>query len=214
MSPYGESGEPEGALWARLLSTLFQPYAALTYWLALLGALGRGGAPRSAVASAWLAAVALPVAALLLGKRRGWWGGSELVTRAERFVYLPVAWAGSALAWALARRWAARSLLEGSLEAILAWLTLVTLLTLAWKVSLHTGATGLMTGMGALLLRRAAGPAAAWAALAAGTLLAAAVAAARLALRRHTPAQLAVGYLLGLAAVGLLLARGGGLPLP
>lgn len=172
-------------------------------------ALLRSG-PAGAALAAWVAAVGLPVLVLLVGKRRGWWGGSELVTRAERFVYLPVAWTGSALAWAIARRWAAGSLLAAGLGAVVAWLAASTLLTFAWKVSLHTGGTGLMAGMVALELWHR-GAALGCAALAAGTLVAGAVAASRLALRRHTPAQLAVGYLMGLAAATLSLA-GGALP--
>ncbi|MDI3317552.1 MAG: hypothetical protein QJR14_08065 [Bacillota bacterium] len=194
-----------GPLWARFLSVLFQPYAVLSYWLLLVAVL-RPGEARVA-AAAWVASVALPVAALLAGKRRGWWGGSELVSRTERFSYLPVSWAGSALGWLIARRWAPGSLLAASLEAVAAWLAAVALLTLAWKVSLHTGAIGLMTGVAAWM-PAGVGAVPRLAAVALGTALAVAVAASRLALRRHTPAQLVVGFLMGLAAALVPVAAG------
>ncbi|MCL6521706.1 MAG: phosphatase PAP2 family protein [Firmicutes bacterium] len=190
---------------AAWVSAVFNPYTDLTLWLAASAWLAPAG--RRAALAAWLAAVLLPLSVLAAGRRRGWWSHPDLVDRGERSLFLPVAWAGSGLAWLAARRWAPGSWLPDGFAVVLAWLAGVWLVTLRWKISLHTGAIGATTGGLAFFFAQAGQPRAALLALAVGTLLGAAVAWSRLRLGRHTPAQVVAGFLFGLACAGALLAR-------
>lgn len=206
-------GEPEhpqpGARPAALraaawISTVFNPYTDLTLWLAATAWLTPSGRP--AALAGWLAAVLLPLSVLAAGRARGWWSHPDLIDRGERSLFLPVAWAGSGLAWLAAHRWAPESWLPSGFAVVLTWLAGVWLVTLRWKISLHTGAIGAMAGSLAFLFARAGRPEAALLVLAAGTVLGAAVGWSRLLLGRHTPAQVVAGFLFGAACAGAALA--------
>ncbi|MDI3318037.1 MAG: phosphatase PAP2 family protein [Bacillota bacterium] len=180
---------------AAWISALFNPYTHLTLWLGAVAWLTP--ASRRAAAVGWLAAVALPLSVLAAGRRLGWWSHPDLVDRGERSLFLPVAWTGSVLAWLSALRWAPASWLPTGFAVVVVWLAGVWLITLRWKISLHTGAIGAMAGALALVPARAGQPGLALLLFLAATLLAAVVGWSRLRLRRHTPAQVVAGYLFG-----------------
>jgi hypothetical protein len=188
--------EVAGMATARILSLVFQP--AVTFTL-LLAALVLGGEARPWQALwVWCLLAFLPALALALGMRLGVWTDIEVTRLRERHTYLPLCslLAMAAAVWAVAV--AAPYPLRLLTVAVALWLGASTVVSFAWKISLHEGATVgvvLLVGVlaGALWLGLLA-----WAPLA--------VAWARLRLERHTPAQLAAGALAAAAALGASLA--------
>lgn len=134
----------------------------------------------------------LPYLVLLLGVRRGRWSDRHLRRRQDRVVPLAIALV-SALVGAvlLVLLDAPRSLQTGVLSLI-AGLVVVSLITPVWKVSLHLAVAA---GAVAVLLRDL-GSVAWW-----GAPLVVLLAWARVRTGSHTPAQVLVGAVVGVAAV-------------
>ncbi len=146
--------------------------------------------------AALLMLTGLPLAYILVGLRRGWVSDMELTRREERprfifvsltsdFLALGVLWWGGApgMVWALAAVYAALG---------------ITMFTISnfWKISLHmVSVSGFAT-----LLVFVFGPGAFWAFLCLPV-----VAWARLHRKKHTPAQLVAGAVLGAAITAAVL---------
>ncbi|GAA4379036.1 phosphatase PAP2 family protein [Hymenobacter koreensis] len=197
-------------LLAQGLSVVLHPLAVPTYLVALLafglpaGVLGLAASARGPLVG-WVAlfTFVLPALGTLLLVWLGVVNSVELADRRQRPLPLTLAGMGF-LAATLAVRFTPRfhhALLVQVLAGITLALLCTLLITFWWKISAHAvgmgGAVGLL-----LLLQEELFPTqtavAGWAA--AATMLALAVAWARLWLRAHTPAQVAAGFALGIGA--------------
>jgi hypothetical protein len=141
--------------------------------------------------------VPLPGALLLAGLRAGIWTDLDLTPLKERRTFLPWATLCAVAAAAVAWRWGFAPVVLRASLGIAFWLAASAVISLFWKVSLHTGAT-----MGIVIL--------VWAAFGAGAGLALvwtplAVAWSRVVLRKHDMAQVVGGIVLGAIAAALVL---------
>lgn len=136
----------------------------------------------------------LPYAIMMLGIRRGHLGDRHLSRRQERPVMMIIGLAsvtfGLLITWWLG----APRALFALVAAMVAGVTVALVITLYWKISIHTACAA---GTLAILILEFGAPM--WALLP----LVAAIAWARVVLRDHTPAQVTVG-----AVVGFVVASG------
>ena len=185
---------------ARLVSLVFQPVVTLSVVLA--GIAAAHAAWRSGVLVLWLLLAVLPALALAAGMAAGVWSDIEITELRERRTFLPLC-AGLACA---AGVWADAAHMPAPLRlvawAVAGWLVVSSVVSLWWKISLHEGATVGAVCLAAYLLGVWAAGALAWAPLL--------VAWARLRLERHTPAQLAAGAAVAVAAFAVAYLAVGG----
>ena len=157
----------------------------------------------SGVAWALLALLILtgiPLAYMLIGLRRGWVSDMELTHREERPRFMVVSISSDLLALGLLW-WLGAPTMVWALAAVYATLGIFTItITNFWKISMHMiGVSGFAT-----LLVFVFGPGAWWTFLSLPL-----VAWARLHRKKHTPAQLVAGALLGAGiTAGILLLLG------
>src|SRR4051794_19318986 len=90
----------------------------------------------------------IPLAFILVGVRRGRWQNRHVPNRAQRWLPLLVALGSVAIATILLVAGHAPRSLVALLVAMLAGLALVLVVTLAWKVSIHTAVTAAGRGGG------------------------------------------------------------------
>jgi len=134
----------------------------------------------------------IPLAYLLIGRKRGWVSDMELSRREERPCFIFVSLSSDLLA--LGILWLANGphLLEVIILTYLCLATIMFTISIFWKISLHmAGVGGFSTALFFVF-----GVPALWAFLSLPL-----VAWARLHRRKHTPAQLAAGAMAGIAIV-------------
>jgi hypothetical protein len=184
-----------GVAAARFLSLVFQPVLPLTALLAAL--VVKHSAWLGQVTVIWALLALLPAIALAIGLRAGVWSDIEITRLRERRTYLPLCtlFAASAAVWAAAVH--APYPLRLVTLAVALWLAASTVVSFAWKISLHEGA---ITGVVLLTAVLFGGV---WLALLVWAPFV--VAWARLRLDRHTPAQLAAGAVAAAAALAVSL---------
>jgi len=134
----------------------------------------------------------IPLAYLLIGRKRGWISDMELSRREERPLFILISLSSDLLA--LGILWVANGphLLSVLIMTYLCLATVMFIISIFWKISMH------MAGVGgfATALVFVFGAPALWAFLSLPL-----VAWARLHRRKHTPAQLAAGAIAGIAVV-------------
>ena len=134
----------------------------------------------------------IPLAYLLIGRKRGWISDMELSRREERPRFILISLSSDLLA--LGILWVANGphLLSVLIMTYLCLATVMFTISIFWKISMH------MAGVGgfATALVFVFGAPALWAFLSLPL-----VAWARLHRRKHTPAQLAAGAIAGIAVV-------------
>jgi len=134
----------------------------------------------------------IPLAYLLIGRKRGWISDMELSRREERPLFILISLSSDLLA--LGILWVANGphLLSVLIMTYLCLATVMFTISIFWKISMH------MAGVGgfATALVFVFGAPALWAFLSLPL-----VAWARLHRRKHTPAQLAAGAIAGIAVV-------------
>ncbi|WTD06172.1 hypothetical protein OH717_28145 [Streptomyces albidoflavus] len=133
----------------------------------------------------------LPIAFIIAGARRGHWTDKHVKVRSQRWVPLGATLASVLVGTALLALLNAPQDVIALVFAMIAGLLLTMLVTIWWKVSVHTAvASGV-----ASILAVAVSP---WALL--GYAAVAAIAWSRASLRDHTPAQTIAGAVLGAVA--------------
>ena len=134
----------------------------------------------------------IPLAYLLIGRKRGWISDMELSRREERPLFILISLSSDLLA--LGILWVANGphLLSVLIMTYLCLATVMFIISIFWKISMH------MAGVGgfATALVFVFGAPALWAFLSLPL-----VAWAHLHRRKHTPAQLAAGAIAGIAVV-------------
>ena len=177
--------------WARLVSLLLSPppvWALMAVPVALRDAETTAQGLRNAGLYGLLVSL-LPMLYVALMVRRGEISSLDMPLRAERRRPFLVSIACTALAWWILQSSGAPGVMPFFALCSLALITSIALITLVWKVSMHMmSITGVMVTAYAFF-----GPG--WALLVLPLLLL--VAAARLQLGRHNPAQLLGGALVG-----------------
>lgn len=138
----------------------------------------------------------LPYLVLLAGVRRGRWSDRHLRRRQDRLVPLAIALASALVGALLLALLDAPDSLQIGILSLIAGLLVVSVITPVWKVSLHLAVAA---GAVAVVLHDV-GPAAWW-----GAPLVALLAWARVRTGSHTPAQVLVGAVAGVAAVSFVL---------
>ncbi|WP_243790300.1 phosphatase PAP2 family protein [Saccharopolyspora gloriosae] len=198
----GESTGFEGALrrrgdrTARVLTEVFSP-AVIVLLLPIAVAWSATHSPGPALG--WgvfvaLTSSVLPMAGIVAGSRLGWWDGHHVRNREGRLIPLLLLIVFSSVGLGVLVLAGAPRLMVALDLAMLSALLVVGLITVWWKVSVHTavaaGATAILAEVYSpwLLLL--------W-------LLTAAVGWSRVRLGDHTPAQALVGALVGVAAGAL-----------
>ncbi|MFE3519829.1 hypothetical protein [Streptomyces sp. NPDC059166] len=133
----------------------------------------------------------LPIAFIIAGARRGHWTDKHVKVRSQRWIPLGATLASVLVGTALLALLDAPQEVIALVFAMIAGLLLTMLVTIWWKVSVHTAvASGV-----ASILAVAVSP---WALL--GYAVVAAIAWSRASLRDHTPAQTIAGAVLGAVA--------------
>lgn len=184
---------------AETASVIFNPMAYCTWFLVALTVWHPTWFGASILL--WAGFVAAPGLLLAVGRRAGVWSDWDVTQLRERRTYMPgVAIFSGATAWAA---WTFRfpSPLRLVASAIFVWLLVSTIIGFWWKISLHAGGT-----MGILLLALyLIGPFGALAVVWVPPL----VAWSRLALSRHSPAQVVAGAATGaMSVIGVWYASG------
>lgn len=177
---------------ARWLSIIGHPFA--TSLVMILGVALRFGTPREAFRALLLVALValLPVAVLMVRQvRRGTWTNVDASNRAERPLLFTVGIVALAVLLGAVALFRPGSFLLRGGAGVLAMLAVCAVATRWVKVSLHMAFAALATTT-LLFLGSPAG----WALLA----LLPALAWSRLALKRHTAAEVAAGVLIGIAS--------------
>jgi membrane-associated phospholipid phosphatase len=184
--------------WARLISDVFSPpvvWAVLAFPIALRDAQSRSQAIQWAITYTVLVCI-LPVVYVALMVRRGKITDIHMQVRKQRILPFMVSIACTLLAWGVLRLMGAPALVPQLAIFTLVQLALMLVITFVWQISMHAmSITGAVVATGALF-----GPAPAFILFP----LIPIVGVARLKLRRHTPAQVAAGVVLG-ALVPLIL---------
>jgi membrane-associated phospholipid phosphatase len=176
---------------ARWLSIVGHPFA--TSLVMVLGVALRLGTPREAFRALLIVTLValVPVGALMVRQvRRGSWDNVDASNRAERPLLFTVGIVALAVLLGAVGMFRPESFLLRGAAGVLAMLAVCAVATRWIKVSLHMAFAALATTTLLFL-----GSPAAWALLA----LLPALAWSRLALKRHTPAEVVVGVLVGLA---------------
>ena len=194
MTPETQRGGTVRTRVATIITEVFSPVILAVLLVVAVGVV-YGTPPVSGLAWGLVAAVfvgAIPYAFLLLGIRRGRWAGRHIPLREERTVPLVFAGASALIGIVLMAVGGAPQQLVALVIAGVAGLVVTVVITLRWKMSIHTGVAG---GTATVLMLVFGGPAiVAWPVVAA-------IGWSRLELRDHTLAQVVVG-----AAVGALIA--------
>ena len=183
---------------ARAVSAVSSPTLLLGVLYPVVGALAAGPAGIAWSLLGMVFTVVVPAGIVDLGVRRGRYTDHHLTRREQRVVPLGLAAASVAVGVVVLAAAGAPRAIVALQVAVLATLAVATTLTLWWKVSFHVA----VVAAAASVLTVLGGPwwAVAWIALPV-------VAAARLRLAAHTPAQLVVGAVLGagvtLAVLGI-----------
>jgi membrane-associated phospholipid phosphatase len=177
---------------ARLITDVLAPANILMALFILVGWQASGGV-RGALWGLATAVVCagLPLGVVLVGVRRHWWTDVHVRVRSQRMVPLLVAILADLAGLGLLFLARAPRPLTALVLAVLCGLVLGLAITMVWKISGHTGGAGAAV----VVLAATYGP---W--LLAALLVVALVGWARVACRDHTPAQVAGGFLLGVAA--------------
>jgi hypothetical protein len=190
---------------ATRISQVSSPTVLLAVLYPVVGALAAGwpGVGWSLVGMVFT--VAIPAAIVDVGVRRGRYTDHHLSRREQRAVPLGLSAASVLVGLAvLALAGAPRSIVALQV-AVLVTVLVVTVVTLAWKVSLHVAVVGAaacvltLLGGGWWALSWLAVPVVGW---------------ARLRLTAHTPAQVVVGCVLGAVVTGAVLVIAGVASLP
>ncbi|KDQ66966.1 MULTISPECIES: hypothetical protein [Streptomyces] len=133
----------------------------------------------------------LPIAFIIAGARRGHWTDKHVKVRSQRWIPLGATLASVLVGTALLALLDAPQDVIALVFAMIAGLLLTMLVTIWWKVSVHTAvASGVVS-----ILAVAVSP---WTLL--GYAVVAAIAWSRASLRDHTPAQTIAGAVLGAVA--------------
>ncbi|MFD8431697.1 hypothetical protein [Streptomyces coelicoflavus] len=133
----------------------------------------------------------LPIAFIIAGARRGHWTDKHVKVRSQRWIPLGATLASVLVGTALLALLDAPQDVIALVFAMIAGLLLTMLVTIWWKVSVHTAvASGVVS-----ILAVAVSP---WTLL--GYAVVAAIAWSRASLRDHTPAQTIAGAVLGTVA--------------
>lgn len=194
-----ERGDPAGT--ARLISLVFSPTLVLGVLFPLVGGLAAdtlGGVAWGLFSAVF--AAGLPALVVHRGVRTRRWDDHHLGRREQRVVPLLFGVGSVVAGLLLLRALGAPRVLVSLQVAVLATLVVATLITLAWKISVHVAvialaaATLTVVGGGWWALAWAVAPAVGW---------------SRLRLAAHTVTQVVAGALLGggLSIAVLLLAR-------
>jgi membrane-associated phospholipid phosphatase len=184
-------GAGQGRSVAEWCSYLLEPKNWLIATVVLIGghADGLAGAGYGVLAALFVAV--LPTMFILHGVRRGRWADRNVGERRPRLIVLGFITASVATGLTLLILLGAPRVLTGYLAFMLASLALLALVTLVWKISIHSAvASGSMA-----ILCLSYGPL-----LLPGYLLVALLGWARVAMADHTIAQVVAGALLGAAA--------------
>jgi len=188
---------PPHARWseqaANFVSILFCPPLMLVAAVAFIAA--HLPHPESQSLARWYAAFILltPMLFIVWLKRQGWVSDFDLSVRRERVLPMFIAWLGLLVGWlALRAADAPRLLLAFALLQICQG-AIFLLITLFWKISLHTTTVSSLTALWWVMTGSVVF-------LWLGLPLVVLVAWARLRLRRHTAAQAIAGTLLGVLA--------------
>ncbi len=200
--PRSSAYTPEGPRWATLVSGMLHPFTIppLVFLLLFLAATDPATAHAGQVALglsvAILFASALPLGAVVYMARRGLIGSIDISDRTKRTVPLLLTVASYAVGFIVLLMLQAPELVLGLMLAYAVNTALVAVITLWWKISIHAVAVGgplaaLTVALGLWLL-----PA---------YLLLGLIGSARVALGRHTVAQVVLGGVLGLGATALQL---------
>lgn len=184
--------------WARLISDILSPpvvWAVLAFPIALRDADSDEQAIQWAVVYGILVCV-LPIIYIGWMVRRGSITDIHMQVRKQRILPFLVSMACTGMAWGVLRLMGAPALVPQLAIFTMVQLGLMLAITLVWQISMHAmSITGAVVAAGALF-----GPTPALVLFP----LIPIVGAARLKLRRHTPAQVAAGMVLG-ALVPLIL---------
>lgn len=184
--------------WARLVSDLLSPpvvWAAFAFPIALRDASSRSEA--LAWAAVYISLVCLlPIVYIAMMVKRGYISDIHMHVRRQRIIPLLVSIGCTAVAWWMLRLMGAPAVVPKFAMFSLVQLAVMTAITLVWQISIHAiSITGITVATGALF----------------GVLpalltvpLIVLVGAARLHLKRHTPAQVIGGTVVG-ALVPVLL---------
>jgi membrane-associated phospholipid phosphatase len=184
---------------ARILSDVFQPILLGTYVLIMVGLASADSVPAGL---AWgfgsaLLTAGVPTLEILRRMRRSTVDDFHIIAREQRLGPLLVALTCTALAFALSAALHAPHPVQTSLLAALVNGIVLTIVTGAWKVSFHSATAS----SSLVLIVWTLGP---WSLLLAP--LVPAVAWSRVRLGRHTPTQVVVGGVVGLALTLMVLA--------
>ncbi|GAB2656068.1 hypothetical protein GCM10027271_13220 [Saccharopolyspora gloriosae] len=188
----GEARRP-GDVLARVLTEVFSP-AVIVLLLPIAVAWRATHSPGPALG--WGVFVAftssvLPMAGIVAGSRLGWWDGHHVRDREGRLVPFVLLIVLSSLGLAVLVLAGAPRLMVALDVAMLSALLVVGLITVWWKVSVHAAVAAGATAILAVVFSP-------WLLLL--WVLTAAVGWSRVRLGDHTPAQVAVGAVIGVAA--------------
>ncbi|MFD8086263.1 hypothetical protein ACFV4F_31725 [Kitasatospora sp. NPDC059722] len=181
-------------LWARRITDSVEPKNVIVVLLPLLGGLRYGWKGIAWAAFAALFAAVIPTLFIQRAMRLGTVGDRHVGHRQSRLTVLPFIMGSVAIAFAVMLWLAAPADLTALVAAMFASLIPILVITVWWKVSVHTAVTS-----GAVVcLAIALGPW--WLAL---SPLVAVVGWSRTVLRDHTTAQTVVGTVVGALSAGL-----------
>jgi hypothetical protein len=193
----GVDAGPIGPRWAMFASGILHPFTIppivflLLYLAATDPTMADSGRLLVGLSVAIVFASALPLAAVVYMARRGMIESIDISDRTKRTVPLLLAVGSYAAGFVVLMLLGAPDLVRGLMLAYAVNTAVVAMITLWWKISIH--AVGLAGPLAALTIGLGL-----WVLTAYVLLIILAV--ARVELRRHTPAQVVSGALLGLAA--------------
>jgi membrane-associated phospholipid phosphatase len=187
-------------MWARLVSDILSPPV---IWGALAFPIAFRNAPSPQQALLWamtyiILVCIMPVMYIALMVRRGKITDIHMKVRSQRFRPFLVSILCTTIAWWTLRFMGAPSVVPLFALFSLVQMVMMALITLVWQISMHAmSIAGAAVALGFLFGGTAALAAAPFVIL---------VGAARLRLKRHTPAQVLVGTVLGVIIPTMLLA--------
>lgn len=193
------SGIDQGGPWsmkafARVVSAIFNPvlYIGLFLLYLIIGSHGQLWGPSL---TAFLFLGALPAGLLFYGIHRGWWSDIDISRLHERRTYLPWVLLSAVVLFGITLAFHYPRIFRFTLTGILTWLTITTVVSWYWKISIHEGAVVGVVALMWLLYGSTWGLGLIWTPFLVGW--------ARLELRRHTFAQLVAGAGAALFSMGV-----------
>ncbi|MGC8487914.1 MAG: hypothetical protein ACP5QO_06795 [Clostridia bacterium] len=179
---------------ARIVSAIFNPvlYIGLFLLYLIVGSHGRLWGPSL---TAFFFLGALPAALLFYGIHRGWWSDIDISRLHERRTYLPWVLLSALILFGITIVFHFPRIFRFTLTGILVWLVITTVVSWYWKISIHEGAAVGVVALMWLLYGSAWGIGLVWTPFLVGW--------ARLALQRHTFAQLVAGAGAALFSMGM-----------